>query len=110
MSRRPSWPASRSWRGPHWSAGSPVRSPCPSVRAPAGRRAGAALVGGLAREVAVLVGEAAGGALALDATIEVGRLARQVAKMPRAEAERAASGDPLECWRLDTKGWVGMPK
>jgi hypothetical protein len=37
------------------------------------------------------------------------RLARQVAKMPRAEAERAASGDPLDCWRLDTTGWAELP-
>jgi Protein of unknown function (DUF2889) len=81
----------------------------PSVVAGFAKLAGAALVGGLTRQVAVLVGEAAGGALALDATIEVGRLARQVAKMPRAEAERAASGDPLECWRLDTTGWVELP-
>ena len=81
----------------------------PSVVTGFAKLAGAALVGGLTRQVAVLVGEAAGGALALDATIEVGRLARQVAKMPRAEAERAATGDPLECWRLDTTGWVELP-
>ena len=81
----------------------------PSVVAGFARLAGAALVGGLTRRVAVLVGEGAGGTLAVDATIEVGRLARQVAKMPRAEAERAATGDPLECWRLDTTGWVELP-
>ena len=81
----------------------------PSVAAGFARLAGAALVGGLTRQVAALVGEGAGGALAVDATIEVGRLARQVAKMPRAEAERAASGDPLDCWRLDTTGWVELP-
>jgi hypothetical protein len=73
------------------------------------RLAGAALVGGLTRQVAALVGEGAGGTLAVEATIEVGRLARQVAKMPRAEAERAASGDPLDCWRLDTTGWAELP-
>ena len=26
-----------------------------------------------------------------------------------AEAERSATGDPLECWRLDTTGWVELP-
>jgi len=81
----------------------------PSVATGFARLAGAALVGGLTRQVAGLVGEAPGGALAVDASIEVGRLARQVAKMPRAQAERAASGDPLECWRLDTTGWVELP-
>lgn len=81
----------------------------PSVVAGFAKLADAALVGGLTRQVATLVGEGAGGALAVDATIEVGRLARQVAKMPRAEAERAATGDPLECWRLDTTGWVELP-
>ena len=81
----------------------------PSVVAGFSKLADAALVGGLTRQVATLVGEGAGGALAVDATIEIGRLARQVAKMPRAEAERAATGDPLECWRLDTTGWVELP-
>jgi len=81
----------------------------PSVVAGFARLAGAVLVGGLTRRVAVLVGEGAGGTLAVEATIEVGRLARQVAKMPRAEAERAASGDPLDCWRLDTTGWAELP-
>ena len=81
----------------------------PSVVAGFARLAGAALVGGLTRQVAALVGEGAGGTLAVEATIEVGRLARQVAKMPRAEAGRAASGDPLDCWRLDTTGWAELP-
>ena len=81
----------------------------PSVVAGFAKLADAALVGGLTRQVATLVGEGAGGALAVDATIEIGRLARQVAKMPRAEAERAATGDPAECWRLDTTGWAELP-
>jgi len=45
----------------------------------------------------------------VDATIEVARLARQVARMPRAEAERATAGDALACWTLDTTGWVDLP-
>jgi hypothetical protein len=81
----------------------------PSVVAGFPGLAGAALVGGLTRQVAGLVGEAPGGALAVAATIEIGRLARQVAKMPRAQAERAATADPLECWKLDTTGWVELP-
>src|SRR4029450_8777753 len=76
----------------------------PPVVAGFAKLAGGATVGGLTRQVG-----RAGGARAVDPTIEVGRLARQVAKMPRAEAERAASGDPLECWRLATTGWVELP-
>lgn len=37
------------------------------------------------------------------------RLARQVAKLPRERAERAAGGDAWECWQLDTTGWDDLP-
>jgi hypothetical protein len=73
------------------------------------RLAGTPMVGGLSRRVAELTGEAPGAALAVEAAIEVARLARQVAKLPRERAERAASGDPLACWELDTTGWVDLP-
>src|SRR5262249_12728239 len=46
--------------------------------------------------------------LVLDATVEAARLARQVAKLPRERAERARDG-ALECWRLDTEGWIDLP-
>jgi hypothetical protein len=72
------------------------------------RLAGSEMVGGLTRRVVELLGTDDGAALAVDATIEVARLARQVAKLPRATAERAA-GDPLACWMLDTTGWVDLP-
>jgi hypothetical protein len=32
-----------------------------------------------------------------------------VAKLPREQAERAAGGDPWECWQLDTTGWIDLP-
>jgi hypothetical protein len=80
-----------------------------SLPAAFARLAGTEMVGGLTRRAAELLGGGAGAALAVDATIEVARLSRQVARMPRAAAERAASGDPLECWRLDTTGWVDLP-
>src|SRR5262245_17707581 len=70
--------------------------------------AGNQMVGGLTRRVTELLGTDDGAALAVDATVEVARLARQVTKMPRAAAERAA-GDPLACWTLDTTGWVDLP-
>lgn len=73
------------------------------------RLAGTEMVGGLTRRAAELLGDGEGAALAVDATIEVARLARQVARMPRAMAERAASGDALDCWTLDTTGWIDLP-
>jgi hypothetical protein len=73
-----------------------------------GGLAGTAMVAGLTRRASELLGDGEGAALAIDATIEVARLARQVARMPRAAAERA-TGDPLACWTLDTTGWVDLP-
>ena len=81
----------------------------PSVAAAFQRLAGAEMVGGLTRHLVELLGRVPGAALAVDATIEVARLARQVAKLPRAAAERATGGDALACWTLDTTGWVDLP-
>jgi hypothetical protein len=81
----------------------------PSLAAAFARLAGSEMVGGLTRRTAELLGDAPGAAMAVDATIELARLARQVAKMPRAAAERAIDGDPLECWQLDMAGWVDLP-
>lgn len=80
----------------------------PSLVAAFPRLAGARMVGGLTRQAAELLGRAPGAALAVDAVIEVARLSRQVARMPRAAAERAA-GDALACWTLDTTGWADLP-
>jgi hypothetical protein len=71
--------------------------------------AGVRMVGGFTRTVAETVGRGPGGALLVDAAVEVARLARQVAKLPREQAERAAGGDPWECWQLDTTGWMDLP-
>jgi Protein of unknown function (DUF2889) len=81
----------------------------PSLAPHFARLAGTEMVGGLTRRAAELLGREEGAALAVDATIEVARLARQAAKMPRAAAERAAAGDPLACWTLDTTGWADLP-
>ncbi len=70
--------------------------------------AGVAMVAGFTRRVAAAAGGGAGAALAVDAAIEVARLARQVAKLPRERAERAA-GNPWEAWQLDTTGWIDLP-
>jgi hypothetical protein len=81
----------------------------PSVVSGVSALAGAALVGGLTRRVAEATGTGPGAALVRDAVIEAARLARQVAKLPRERAARAASGDPWECWQLDTTGWADLP-
>jgi len=81
----------------------------PDVVAGIERLAGAQMVGGLSRRVAELTGSGAGAAFVLGALVEVARLARQVAKLPRERAERAASGDAWECWQLDTTGWIDLP-
>jgi Protein of unknown function (DUF2889) len=57
--------------------------------------------------VTELTGAGAGAGFALGALVEAARLARQVAKLPRAEAERAA-GDARACWQLDTTGWTDL--
>jgi Protein of unknown function (DUF2889) len=80
----------------------------PSLAAGFARLAGTEMVGGLTRRVAAVLDGDDGAALAVDAAIEVARLARQVTRMPRAAAERAVAGDALECWRLDTTGWADL--
>ena len=71
--------------------------------------AGARMVAGFTRAMAERLGRGAGAALLVDAGVEAARLARQVAKLPRASAERAADGNPWECWQLDTTGWEDLP-
>jgi Protein of unknown function (DUF2889) len=80
----------------------------PEVAAGVGRLAGTHMVGGLSRRVTELTGAGAGAGFALGALVEAARLARQVAKLPRAEAERA-TGDARACWQLDMTGWIDLP-
>jgi hypothetical protein len=68
----------------------------------------ARMVAGFTRTVADAVGRGPGSGVLVDAAIEVARLARQVAKLPREQAERAAGG-AWECWQLDTSGWIDLP-
>jgi hypothetical protein len=79
-----------------------------SVLAAMGKLAGGAMVGGLGRRVTETTGTAAGAAIARDAMVEIARLSRQVAKMPR-ERVRNVIGDAWACWQLDTTGWVDLP-
>jgi hypothetical protein len=71
--------------------------------------AGTAMVGGLSRRVAELTGSGRGAAFVLGAVVEVARLARQTAMLPREQAERAAGGNAWECWQLDMSGWIDLP-
>ncbi|MBI2217968.1 MAG: DUF2889 domain-containing protein [Candidatus Rokubacteria bacterium] len=80
----------------------------PGVLTGIGKLAGTAMVAGLGRRIAEATGRGAGAGPARDAVIEIARLARQVAKMPRDRA-LAATGDPWGCWQLDTTGWSDLP-
>jgi hypothetical protein len=71
--------------------------------------AGIPMVSGLTRRVAEATGAGEGAGLVRDAVVEIARLARQVAKLPRERAARAADGDAWECWQLDTTGWIDLP-
>jgi hypothetical protein len=81
----------------------------PSAIAGVPRLAEARMVAGFTRAVADAVGRGPGSAVLVDAAVEVARLARQVAKLPRERAERAAGGNAWECWQLDTSGWIDLP-
>ena len=71
--------------------------------------AGARMVGGFTRRLLELAAGRPGGALFVDAAIEVARLARQVARMPRARVDAVRPGDAPGFWALDSTGWVDLP-
>ena len=81
----------------------------PTLVASIEKLAGTQMVGGLSRRVAELTGAGPGAGFVLGAVVEVARLARQVAKLPRERAERAAGGNAWECWQLDMTGWIDLP-
>ena len=80
----------------------------PAVARAMSALAGVRMVAGFTRRVAEVAGAVQGAPFMVDAAIEVARLARQVTKVPREQAERAA-GDPRRCWELDTTAWVDLP-
>jgi DUF2889 family protein len=80
----------------------------PDVLTGVARLAGVAMTAGLTRRVTEAIGRGAGALVARAAVIEIARLARQVAKIPR-ERALAAAGDPWACWQLDTAGWADLP-
>ena len=71
--------------------------------------AGSRMVAGFGRRLTELSGTGPGGRLLADAGIEVARLARQVAKLPRSVIAGLTAGDARACWGLDTTGWIDLP-
>ncbi len=70
--------------------------------------AGIGMVAGFTRRVAATLGDAEGTAFVIDAAIEVARLSRQVARLPRERAERATVS-AWEAWQLDRAGFSDLP-
>ena len=81
----------------------------PTVLAGCGTLAGVPMVGGLGRRIAEATGDGPGARLVRDAIVEIARLARQVAKLPRADAERAITMGPEACWEMDRAGFADLP-
>ena len=74
-----------------------------------GQLGGARMVGGFTRRLVEVCGGRIGAEHFVDAGVEVARLARQTAKLPREATAGLEGGDPDRCWRLDTTGWVDLP-
>ncbi len=81
----------------------------PDVAAAFAELAGARMVGGFTRRLVELAAGRPGGALFVDAGLEVGRLARQVARLPRERVAALTPGDARAFWALDNAGWVDLP-
>ena len=81
----------------------------PAAASQFGQLAGARMVAGFGRRLTELAGPGPGRHLLVDAGIEVARLARQVAKLPREAAVGVLAGGARACWDLDTTGWVDLP-
>jgi hypothetical protein len=70
---------------------------------------GARMVGGFGKRLTDVCGAGPGAGLFVDAGIEVARLARQVAALPREATAGLDTRDARRCWELDTTGWVDLP-
>ena len=71
--------------------------------------AGARMVGGFTRRLLDIAAGRPGGGLLVEAGLEVARLARQVARMPRARVAGLTPGDARAFWALDNAGWADLP-
>jgi len=81
----------------------------PAVLAGAAKLGGVPMVAGLGRRLAEATGEGAGARLVRDAVVEIARLARQVAKIPRDVAERAVAAGAAACRETDQAGFADLP-
>lgn len=81
----------------------------PDVLAGCAKLAGVGMVAGLGRRITDAAGTGAGARLVRDAIVEIARLARQAAKLPRADAERAIAQGATGCWDLDRAGFEDLP-
>ena len=70
--------------------------------------AGVGMVAGFTRRVVGTVGAGEAAGFVVDAAIEVARLSRQVAKLPRERAERARDS-AWDAWQLDRAGFSDLP-
>lgn len=81
----------------------------PAALAGVARLPGTRMVAGFGRRLGELLGSGPGAALLADAAVEVARLARQVAKVPREVTAALDPTDAKACWRLDTTSWADLP-
>lgn len=70
---------------------------------------GARMVAGFTRRLTELCDGRQTAPLLVEAGVEVARLARQAAKLPRSSVAGLAIGDGRACWELDTTGWIDLP-
>lgn len=70
---------------------------------------GTRMIAGFTRRMVDLCGPGVGAGRLVEAGVEVARLARQVAKLPREATAGFDAGDARRCWALDTTGWVDLP-
>lgn len=82
----------------------------PAVLAGCAGLAGVRMVAGFGRRLAEATGEGPGARLVRDALVEVGRLARQVARLPRDVAERTVAAGAQGCRELDQAGFADLPE
>src|SRR5262249_6598710 len=74
-----------------------------------GELAGTRMVSGLTRRLVELTGPGPDAALAVEAGLEVARLARQVARIPAAAVAHLGPEDARQYWQLDTTSWADLP-
>jgi hypothetical protein len=81
----------------------------PALPAALEQLVGVRMVAGFTRRLAEATGAMAGGGVFVDAGVELGRLARQVTRVPHGALASFDPGDPTRCWDLDTTGWAELP-